>query len=596
MNEMNEFENLNSNKNTDEIINKIQNSLNRLQSAINNKQIADNLNKKNETNTKNINLNNRQTRIDNYKNIRKNKPSIKDENMSNMSNNNNFSMGTKNSVLKTDKRTTQKKLNQNMILNNLYIDDNFDRKYENIIPNSTQARNTYYNKISYNNYARNSRNNNNLLMKKKCIKCGNINPPRSRFCFNCGLPLNNITKNSINNINQDNITQTKIISHLGEHMLRNIDSINDMPINQSQIQMKPTYNNLTTPKNSNRDIINLKNNKIMNNIFQDLNDIQNEELINYKKLNDLYLYGDYLEKELKVSNDENVKLLEKFKVMKIQVHSLNQKNNKLKQNIEILSKKEKEISKINDELKNGFDFVQNNLGNNENNEEKMNILNELELNNKKHIEMQTEYEKEIENLKKKISLLVDNDDEENDEDEKMIKVLEDKINKDKKELEDKNVEYMLLIKKNEKLNQEIKDLVQALDLDFDENEEENLEEEEKEEKEEESNDINDKKDLLENEKLVNNDSKQQNENLEEKNIINKDNINKEVNKIETGNKDENDRGVSEKLNESGNEKNSNEIEKNSIDNSNNKKNNNIRDEEDKNENKEEDLDNNENNG
>jgi chromosome segregation ATPase len=226
-------------------------------------------------------------------------------------------------------------------------------------------------------------------------------------------------------------------------MFRNIDSINDMPINQSQIQMKPTYNNLTTPKNSNRDIINSKNNKIMNNIFQDLNDIKNEELINYKKLNDLYLYGDYLEKELKVSNDENVKLLEKFKVMKIQVHSLNQKNNKLKQNIEILSKKEKEISKINDELKNGFDFVQNNLGNNENNEEKMNILNELELNNKKHIEMQTEYEKEIENLKKKISLLVDNDDEENDEDEKMIKALEDKINKDKKELEDKNVEYML---------------------------------------------------------------------------------------------------------------------------------------------------------
>ena len=51
---MNEFKNLNSNKNTDEIINKIQNSLNRLQSAINNKQIADNLNKKNETNTKNI--------------------------------------------------------------------------------------------------------------------------------------------------------------------------------------------------------------------------------------------------------------------------------------------------------------------------------------------------------------------------------------------------------------------------------------------------------------------------------------------------------------------------------------------------------------
>ena len=74
-------------------------------------------------------------------------------------------------------------------------------------------------------------------------------------------------------------------------------------------------------------------------------------------MNDLYLYGDYLEKELKVSNDENVKLLEKFKVMKIQVHSLNQKNNKLKQNIEILSKKEKEEKMKNKEEENNTEII-----------------------------------------------------------------------------------------------------------------------------------------------------------------------------------------------------------------------------------------------
>ena len=101
-----------------------------------------------------------------------------------------------------------------------------------------------------------------------------------------------------------------------------------------------------------------QNNKIFNNIFQDLNNIQNEESINYKKLNDLYLYGDYLESELKASNDENVRLLEKYKQIKIQVHSLNQKNKTLLQNISSLSKKDKELEKLNLELKKGFNFVQ----------------------------------------------------------------------------------------------------------------------------------------------------------------------------------------------------------------------------------------------
>ena len=210
----------------------------------------------------------------------------------------------------------------------------------------------------------------------------------------------------------------------------------------------------------------------MYNIYEDLNDIQNENLINYKKLNDLYLFGDYLENELKVSNDENVKLLEQYKKMKIQVHSLNQKNNKIKQNIDALNKKEKYISKLNEELKNGFNFAEENLGNNE---EKAKILNELESSNKKYIEIQTDYEKQIENLKNKISELVDNEEKEENEDDKIINKLEDDIENNKKELENKNAEYMLLIKKNELLNQEIINLGAELDMDLEENVEENEE-------------------------------------------------------------------------------------------------------------------------
>ena len=471
MNEINDFSNQNSsNKNTDEIINKIQNSLNRLQSAINNKQLLNNLNN-NQKNFKNNNLNIRKKTIDSQKITRINRPSINEENIqSNKIYDNNNSMFNYSSVLNTDKRNNTRKMNQNRVLNNLNFDDNINRTLENIIPKSTQRRN-YYNKINYNNYNRNRYTNINLT-RKKCLKCGNINPPQSKFCFNCGEPINNIIKNQYNTSNDKINNKTSIINPNNKIGSRNIENIKDNQACHSQIQIQSNNNiDISKSKNINKDIPISKSNKIMNNICQDLNDIQNGDLINYKKLNDLYLYGDYLENELKTSNDENVKLLENFKKVKIQVHSLNQKNNKLKQNIEALNKKEKYLTQLNEELKNGFNFAQQNLGNNE---EKNKVLNELELTNKKYIEMNTDYDMQIENLKKKISSLVDNDEkEEDDEDDIMIKNLEDDIEKDKKELENKNAEYMLLIKKNELLNEEIINLGTELDIDLEENEEEN---------------------------------------------------------------------------------------------------------------------------
>ena len=504
MDELYEFSNQNnSSKNTDEIINKIQNSLDRLQSAINNKQILGNINSKNNIPNQNINI--RKKTIDSKNSSRRNNPSLTEENISNILFDNNHSMFNNNKVFNTDKRIIQKKINQNRILNNLNM-DNINRTAEYIIPRSTQGRSTQYYKINNNNYNRN-RNINNTLMRKKCIKCGNINPPRSKFCFNCGMSLGNINisqyntynpkKNSNKNVRKANNNN---FSNINYNQDMNIENITDSQTIQSQIQFNSNNNdnNIAKAKNSNKDTISSNNNRIMNNIFADLNDIQNEDLINYKKLNDLYLYGDYLENELKASNDENTKLLEKYKTIKIQVHSLNQKKNKIKQNIDILGKKEKNLTKLNEELKNGFTFAQQKLGNNENNEEKIKILNELELNNKKYIEMQNGYEKEIESLKKQITLLADNDEEENDEDEKMIKNLENDIEKKKKELEEKNDEYTLLIKQNEKLNQEIKYLAEQLDLNLSENEgEENLEEEEEEEKEKEDNNINNNNKILE---------------------------------------------------------------------------------------------------
>lgn len=437
-----------SNKNTDEIINKIQTSLERLQTTINNRQIIDNITNTNNNQNKNV----RKKLLDSKPHpFKKENPSLTESNISNLLNNNNYSMSNdNNSLFSTDKRFLQRKINQGRLLDkgNLNVAKKINRTTENIIPKSTPGRKDfYYNKNNYNYNTNRSR----LIKRynttnKKCLRCGNINPPQSKFCFNCGDCL---TNNNTNNI----INQKPVINNSNEERITSQS--------QSQILLKSENNKPL-------------NNKIMNNIYADLSEIQNEDLINYKKLNDLYLYGDYLENELKVSNDENLKLLEKYKTIKTQVHNLNQKKNKIKQNIELLNKKEKALDKINSELKNGFNFVQNKLGTNSNSEEKIKLLNDLELDNKKYIEVQKEYDLEIDKLKNRISLLVDNE-EENDEDDKVIKNLENTIEEEKKELEEKNMLYMLLIKKNELLNQEIINLGAELDMDLEENVEENEE-------------------------------------------------------------------------------------------------------------------------
>jgi hypothetical protein len=509
MEKMNQFKNLNySNKNSDDIIYKIQNSLDRLQTAINNKQIFDNIDDK--------------TNIQNTKN-----------------NSNIF-----NSLINTDKITTERKINQNRLLNQ----NNFFKKINRTTENKNNPRATTGKNIPY-----------NITNKIKCIKCGNINPPKSKFCFNCGISLNNLEKRpTYSSIN----TEVKLNNSVFNRNIGDIRYIKDN-ISQSQVQTK-SYNNMNINLNSyanysndNKNNINKnnitsqKNIKIINNIYEDLKGIQNEDLINYKKLNDLYLYGDYLEKELKASNDENVKLLEKYKSIKSQVHSLNQKRNKLKQNIDILSKKEKELDKLNTELKNGFNFVEKKFGisdnNNDNNQEKIKLLKDLEANNKKYIEINNEYDSEIENLKNKINALVDNDDDkENDEEEKMIKNLEENNEKEKKELEEKNMLHMLLIKKNELLTLEITNLSKELDLDLDDNNEEEGEEENVEEEEEEKEEEKDNKNKNE-ENQENNNKKAKEEIISEnKNEMKKEEINNNNNNNEdNNNKDINDNNKKE---------------------------------------------------
>jgi len=471
--------------NKDEIINRIQNSLNKLQLAINNKQILTNARDKANIASNNINISKHP--LDNENNLRKENSTLTEGNNSNQLHGNYTKINPNNSAINKGKRINPRLINKNMPLFDVNSENIINRTTQNI-PRSTQERNTFFNKINYN--SNRNRNNNNNITRKKCYRCGNINPSRSKFCLMCGNSFNN------NNIFLKNYSAFEENINMNNRFLTdyNINDIREGPSTQAKTQIKD-INNI---KNSKKDLKQPQNNKIFNNIFKDLNNIQNEESINYKKLNDLYLYGDYLESELKASNDENVRLLEKYKQIKIQVHSLNQKNKTLLQNISSLIKKDKELEKLNLELKKGFNFVQekfeNELNfNQEDIEEKKNILNQLELNNKKYVETENNYEKEIEELKKKISALVDEDDE-NDENENLIKIMENDIEKGKKELEEKNLEYILLTKKNDLLSKEIKLLAQELELENEENYEgEEIEEEEKNNEEIKENNINQKK-------------------------------------------------------------------------------------------------------
>ena len=484
-----------SNKNTQNAVNRIQSSLNKLQSAINN----------------NPNVTNRNTNTNKNKSIRR--KFIDTQNNYPMANNVvmtetniqqkpiiGYSMFNNNSVLKNDKKNIQQSLNP-QDLNKFNFERITNNKIE-YIPKTNVSRNNK-------NYSNNKKL--NSVLKWKCINCGNINLLYNKFCINCGKTntknenLNNANyikkDNNINYINNsyENINNNYNINN--SHFITNNNTINNSNLYDNNDIISNEYNSYNPKqKDNNANKQNLAYsvfdnrlkpfNPVINsdkNIFDDnidnsnltgITDSNNNKAFNisipynetnnntkdinliYKKLNDLYLYGDYLENELKESNDENIKLLEKYKNIKNDVHNLNQKNKKLKQNISDLQKKESELNKLNDQLKNGFSFVQQKVEKLDNNN--LSVLKELEIENNKNLQKQKNYDNEIETLKKKINLLM-KDDEENNEEEKNMAEMENNIEKDKKEILENNSKYILLLKDNEILNSDIEQLQKKLE-------------------------------------------------------------------------------------------------------------------------------------
>ena len=481
-----------SNKSTENAVNRIQNSLNKLQSAINNNKTIGNKNI-------NINSNIRKKLIDPTDNdiqtndILLTETDIQDQMPIG------YSMSNDTSVLKTDKRNIKINQNQGGLTNNNY-ENMFNNTTDNI-PKSIQGRTTNYKKA---NYILNN-NNYNVIQKWKCINCGNINLLYNQICINCGKPKNNQVKKESYNTNYQrpdknniiNLTNTSYEKPENDYNIGNDSNYSSNQQNSNEKELKKyntdfkfNYNEKKInyiPQSTYNDtnIINEFNplakseiKKIYNNPndinylnFTEIKDKPNYNKTNNRKLNDLYLYGDYLENELKQSNDENIKLLEQYKNIKNEVHNLAQKNKKIKQKIEELQKKDNELKTLNTQLKNGFSLVQKKFGislNNytKDNNQNMNILKELELTNKNDIEKQKNYDEEIENLKQKILKLTNEEEGENDDnkEDKNIKEIINDIEKEKKEIEDNNDKYIFLLKDNEILNQDIDKLQKKIEL------------------------------------------------------------------------------------------------------------------------------------
>jgi len=482
-----------SNKNTQTAVNRIQNSLNKLQTTINNK--STNITYK----PKNLNI--RKKILDDKTG---DDMQITDVNIKHQVPIG-YSMFNNNSMIQTDKRTNKKPYEQNDLDNNINASDN--------IPRTLQNRNIKYNKPTPNN-------NYNPNIKWKCLNCGNINLLYNNFCINCGSAKKGKIKNLLNSINfsgenstnnfnnfvnsnnshekfntELNINNSNIISN--SNISSNSRAEYNRPTNQYNMNIKYSNNktNINDIEALPKKEFNTIDNKIkgfnswmghvnpdkktstisneykainLSNYLDDLNNDINNYNINYKKLNDLYLYGDYLESELKDSNDENVKLLEKYKNIKNEVHILNQKNKKIKENIEELQKKEGQLNILNEQLKNGFPMLKSKLAkelnfNDKENKENINLIKELELKNKQFFEKQKNYDNEIENLKQKINLLVKEDEKENFDEEK-IKNLEEQIEQEKNEMTENNNKYILLLNKNETLSGEIDELKDKIEL------------------------------------------------------------------------------------------------------------------------------------
>ena len=472
-----------SNPIIDSVVNRIQNSLSRLQSTINSNKIVGNDN-------------------NNNNNIRKNLLDSKDYNikesnilLTETSTHGQipigYSMFNNNSIINTDERNDKTKSNYEYIIKNNIIHNK---------PNANQLRKT---NLKKRNYFIDNNIKNNSVNKWKCYNCGNINLLENKICINCGKSKSHIKNMKNDNFRFDKSDDNNIINFTETSYKIDKDINNSNENSKSEISneedLRPNYNNIRYTQNEKKVLINPNieynkpNRRGLFNPFtkSEANIIDPSYINNFnvteiiyssnrnkkeKKINDLYLYGDYLESELKESNDENIQLLEKYKDIKNEIHNLNQINTKIKQKIEELQKKDLELKKLNSQLKNGFSLFQKKYDGNINNFEidntdNINILKQLELTNKNNIEIKNNYEKEIENIKQKILLLTE-EEEENDDKEKE---LEKNIEKEKKEIEENNDKYIFLLKENELLNQDIEKLQKKIDvIKTNENEEKNL--------------------------------------------------------------------------------------------------------------------------
>ena len=299
--------------------------------------------------------------------------------------------------------------------------------------NAYSSKNIHYNNFRdnnnnsmiINNYQRNPNNQNKLYYYLN--NSNMINPKENKYDRQGQL-----NKRVLNNSILTEIDSGKNRNYNNNEMLKAYNTENNN-INQS-INYS---NNILKPKN-----IKLNNNIASNNYREkvlinpcETNTYTNPNISYYKplgvspdaksesitltkknpatqKFDDLFKYGEYLTKELKVSNDTNSELLENYINVSTQIKNKNKENNEINNKIKKLKEDEQKLNKANEELIQNITKAQKIIGKNnssikhdileaqKNNDLKQNKINELDKINKNLINIQKNYENEIKELEK----------------------------------------------------------------------------------------------------------------------------------------------------------------------------------------------------
>ena len=246
-----------------------------------------------------------------------------------------------NDSVSINSKVSEYKKSKNLNLYN-YIDSskklNTKGKKNNNI-NKNKVNNSHLTQVNYTN-----RNKNNLLKAFNTESNFNKNQPKK---YSNILSKNNTNNNKLNR-NNNKITDQKLKNKVTKN-----NKINNSNYLSNIYKPKKISKLNTTTRQYNTNSLPLSFNHTT------IQTAPNNMIKKNKNYDELYKYGEYLNQELKISNDSNTELLENYINMVSKLKLKNEENKKINNKIKKLTEEEKKLNKANEELKQNFSNVEN---------------------------------------------------------------------------------------------------------------------------------------------------------------------------------------------------------------------------------------------